>query len=575
MFKNLFKLYGAQSHLLYKTAILKIFESMFLGSSFGIIYLTIRDLLAGTLSQQLAIYYVIGFLFFILLAYTMDTIQKYTIELKCYLILAKERIKLADHIRKLPMGFFNKKSSGDLNNTITESIRSIEMMPLIFGKVMAVLSLAVMFFMTFIMIDWRMAIAMFIGMPMAFYLLFKDVDMLESELLKRQNLQGQVSESVVEFVSGIKEVKAFGKSKNSLKKYRQSIIDFKEQNLKLEKVAIPKLVSYQLAVNIGLVPVMVLGAYLIIVKGELGLPLYLLFLMATLRIYLPLQDIAGDILLIKQSSAGLSKVNSIYKNEPMLESTMDRKIERFDIEFINVSFVYEKTQVLKDINFHSKENTITALMGPSGSGKTTITNLIARFWDIEKGEIKIGGINIKDVTISELLSHISMVFQDVYLFNDTILNNIKMGKQDATMDEIIDAAKKANCHDFIMEFPDKYETIVGGGGGKISGGEKQRISIARAFLKDAPIILLDEATANIDPENESIIQTAIYELVKDKTVLIIAHKLSTIKQADQILVLKQGEIVQQGTHDELIKTAGIYSDYWGRRQTAKGWKIAN
>ncbi|NKQ39707.1 MAG: hypothetical protein HF967_09640, partial [Methanosarcinales archaeon] len=256
MFKNLFKLYGAQSHLLYKTAILKIFESMFLGSSFGIIYLTIRDLLAGTLSQQLAIYYVIGFLFFILLAYTMDTIQKYTIELKCYLILAKERIKLADHIRKLPMGFFNKKSSGDLNNTITESIRSIEMMPLIFGKVMAVLSLAVMFFMTFIMIDWRMAIAMFIGMPMAFYLLFKDVDMLESELIKRQDIQGRVSESVVEFVSGIKEVKAFGKSKNSLKKYRQSIIDFKEQNLKLEKVAIPKLVSYQLAVNIGLVPVM-------------------------------------------------------------------------------------------------------------------------------------------------------------------------------------------------------------------------------------------------------------------------------------------------------------------------------
>lgn len=575
MFKNLFKLYGTQSHLLYKTAILKIFESMFLGSSFGIIYLTIRDLLAGTLSQQLALYYAIGFLFFILLTYTMDTIQKYMIEIKCYLILAKERIKLADHIRKLPMGFFNKKSSGDLNNTITESIRSIEMMPLIFGKVMAVLSLAVMFFMAFIMIDWRMTIAMFIGMPMAFYLLFKDVDMLESELLKRQDLQGQVSESVVEFVSGIKEVKAFGKSKNSLKKYRQSIIDFKEQSLKLEKFAIPKLVNYQLAVNIGFIPVVVLGAYLIVVKGELGLPLYLLFLMATLRIYLPLQDIAGDILLTKQSSAGLSKVNSIYKNEPMLESTIDRKIERFDIEFVNVSFAYEKTQVLKDINFHSKENTITALMGPSGSGKTTITNLIARFWDIEKGEIKIGGINIKDITIPELLSHISMVFQDVYLFNDTILNNIKMGKQDATTDEIIDAAKKANCHDFIMEFSDKYETIVGEGGGKISGGEKQRISIARAFLKDAPIILLDEATANIDPENESIIQTAIYELVKDKTVLIIAHKLSTIKNADQILVFKHGEIIQRGMHDELSEIDGIYSDYWGRRQSAKGWKIAN
>jgi ATP-binding cassette subfamily B protein len=297
--------------------------------------------------------------------------------------------------------------------------------------------------------------------------------------------------------------------------------------------------------------------------------------MATLRLYLPLQELAADTLIIKNGSAGLTKVNSVYKNKPLPETTKDRKIKHYDVTFSNVSFAYEDEQVLKNVSFHVPENTITALMGPSGSGKTTIINLIARFWDVKEGEIKIGGINIKDVKTEELMSNISIVFQDVYLFNDTILNNIKVGKQDATQEEVIAAAKKANCHEFIMKFADKYETVVGEGGSKLSGGEKQRISIARAFLKDAPIVLLDEATANVDPENELIIQNSINELVKNKTVIIIAHKLSTLKQADQILVLKQGEIVQRGTHDELIKSAGIYSDYWRRRQKARGWKIAN
>ncbi|MCL0052730.1 ATP-binding cassette domain-containing protein, partial [Peptococcaceae bacterium] len=213
-----------------------------------------------------------------------------------------------------------------------------------------------------------------------------------------------------------------GKSTTSLKKYQQSIMDFKEQNLKIEKLVLPKMVSYHLAINIGLIPVMLLGAYLFIVKGELSLPLYLLFLMATLRLYLPLQELAGDTLIIKNGSAGLTKVNSVYKNKPLPETTKDRKIKHYDVTFSNVSFAYEDKQVLKNVSFHVPENTITALMGPSGSGKTTIINLIARFWDVKEGEIKIGGINIKDVKTEELMSNISIVFQDVYLFNDTILN---------------------------------------------------------------------------------------------------------------------------------------------------------
>ena len=576
MFKKLLKIYGTQAHLLYKVVLLRIVESIFLGSAFAFIYLTISNLLAATLTQQLASYYVLGFLLCLGLAYTMDNIQGYYIRTQEYLIFAKERIRLGEHLKGLPMGFFNKESAGDLNNTLTQSIGSIEPIPYLLGKGVAILALSLLFFVVFIATDWRMTIAMFIGMPLAIYMLFKIRNVGETELLKWQNIQGRVAEAAVEFVSGIQEAKAFEKTTDSLKNYQEAITDFREQNLKMVKLLIPKLLIYQLAVDIGFIPVMLLGAYLFIVKRDLGLPLYLLLLMTTLRLYLLLQELAENTLYIKNGEVGLTKVNSIYANEKLLETTKDRKIEHHHIEFSNVNFAYENEQVLKNISFQVPENTITALMGPSGSGKTTITKLLARMWDIKEGEIKIGGINIKDVKVEELLSHISMVFQDVYLFNDTISNNIKMGKQDATEEEIIDAAKKANCHDFIMTFPDKYETIVGEGGGKLSGGEKQRISIARAFLKAAPIVLLDEATANIDPENELIIQTAINELVKDRTVIIIAHKLATIKAAHQIIVLEQGKIVQQGTHTELSKTAGgIYNDYRMRRQKAKGWKIAN
>ncbi|MGV8146585.1 MAG: ABC transporter ATP-binding protein [Alkaliphilus sp.] len=576
MVKNLFKLYGNQTSLLYKTIILKIVEAMLYASGFGFIYFTLRDLLAGNLTPQLGLYYVLGYLASLVLAYTVNNIQKYSLSIKEHDVFAKERMKLADYIKKLPMGFFNKESAGDLNNTLTESIRSLEALSTVLGKSVATISLASMFLVTGLTVDWRMTIAMFIGMPLAYYILIKDLQATERELLERQDVQGQVSETTIEFVRGIKEIKAFGKSSTSLKSYQQAVDNFKRINLMLVNKLIRRTTGFQLSVNIGFIPVMILGAYLLMAREDLSVAIYLMFLMATLRIYLPLQELAGDIDIVKHASAGLTKVNRIYDNRSLTESAVDNKIKKCNIEFKNVSFAYEKEQVLKNISFYVPENTITALMGPSGSGKTTITNLLARFWDIEEGEITIGGVNVKDIKTAELLSHISMVFQDVYLFNDSILNNIKMGKQDAADEEVIIAAKKANCHEFIMDFPDKYRTVVGEGGGKLSGGEKQRISIARAFIKNAPIILLDEATANIDPENEFVIQSSITNLVRDKTVIVIAHKLSTIRAADQIVVLKNGEIAQLGTHEELSKTkGGIYNNYKKRRQRAKGWKIAN
>jgi ATP-binding cassette subfamily B protein len=301
----------------------------------------------------------------------------------------------------------------------------------------------------------------------------------------------------------------------------------------------------------------------------------LMFLVISFRIYLPIESIGSTTGLMRLMDASLNRVEQI-RNIPLLdEKDIDREINGYDIEFKNVTFSYEARDVIKNMSFKIKENTMTALVGSSGSGKTTITNLIARFWDVQKGKITIGGTNIKDMKCESILSHISIVFQNVYLFNDSIINNIKFGKPEATKEEVIEAAKKARCHEFIEKLENGYDTIIGQGGSTLSGGEKQRISIARAILKDAPIIFLDEATASIDPENEQKIQQAINELIKNKTLIVIAHRLSTIKNADQILVIEEGELAEKGKHEQLLDKDGIYANYWKRRQKANNWKFGS
>ena len=276
--------------------------------------------------------------------------------------------------------------------------------------------------------------------------------------------------------------------------------------------------------------------------------------------------------MVENAIDSYSYVNDI---EDMEEGEVSEPIKNHNIVFKNVSFSYDDRPILKNVSAEIKENTMTAIVGPSGSGKTTFCNLIARFWDINSGEIFIGGKNIKDYKIENLMNSISMVFQDVYLFEDTIENNIKFGKQNASHEEVVEAAKKARCHEFIEALPEGYDTIIGEGGASLSGGEKQRISIARAMLKDADIIIFDEATANIDPENEDKLKEAIEQLTKNKTVIMIAHRLKTIRNADQILVLKDGEIVERGNHEELIKNNGLYSDLINAKSKAESWKLNN
>ncbi len=307
--------------------------------------------------------------------------------------------------------------------------------------------------------------------------------------------------------------------------------------------------------------------------GEISLPVYIMFLILVPRIYEPLLSALIFMAEINYYKLGVERVDKLLKTDPLPEASPSEKIERHDIQLKDVVFGYGDTPVLKKISLQIPENALTALVGPSGSGKTTLTRLIARFWDVKEGQIRIGGKNINAYTTDHLLANISMVFQDVYLFNETIFNNIQIGRPGATPQQVEAAARAACCHDFILALPKGYQTMVGEGGSTLSGGEKQRISIARALLKDAPIVLLDEATAALDPENELHIQKAIDELVKNKTVVVIAHRLNTISRADNIVVIDKGTIAEQGTHEDLMSHHGIYKFLWDEQQQLKGWKF--
>lgn len=299
-----------------------------------------------------------------------------------------------------------------------------------------------------------------------------------------------------------------------------------------------------------------------------------MFMVIAFRMYFPLEMLGMLTGVVRVMGECLDRIDEVM-NIPLLdEKNIDKPVNGYEIEFKNVSFAYGRRKTITDLSFKIKEKSVTALVGPSGSGKTTVTNLISRFWDVSEGEIRLGGTNLKDMKCDSIMSHLSIVFQEVYLFNDTVVNNIKLGRPGAKMDEVIKAAGKALCHEFIEKLDNGYDTIIGEGGSTLSAGEKQRLSIARAILKDAPIIILDEATASLDPENEKKIQQAINSLIKNKTVIVIAHRLTTIRNADQILVLTDGKLYERGNHHELLKKQGIYAKFWQRHQKIRDWKLS-
>lgn len=503
-----------------------------------------------------------------------------------YELAAKQRIKIGDILKRVSLGYFQENSAGDILSTVTTELSSLEYqgMRMINEVVNGYINVvAIILCLGFFSIP--AALVALAGVLLS--LLFLHGVSLQSEKNAPVNEKAveDMSGATIEYVRGLPIVKSFGQEGASIASMKKAVNDSKNINIKIEKGFTPfnclHLFSLKLA-SVGLVLVtawMTLG-------GQMELPIMLMFCMFSFTIFGSVEAVNDSAHVLGVIDSAMDKLEEVEKVVYIDEGGSDIMLASHDIEFQHVSFGYEvspqgpegalghdKREVLHDVSFTIPQNTTTAVVGPSGSGKSTLCNLIARFYDVNSGEIKVGGRNVKDFTCDSLLRNISMVFQNVYLFHDTVKNNIRFGNPNATDEQIINAAKKARCHDFILSLPDGYDTMVGEGGSSLSGGEKQRISIARAILKDAPIVILDEATASIDPENEHLIQEAISSLTHGKTIITIAHRLATIQNADKILVVDGGGIAQQGTHEELMKQEGVYKRFIEIREKAEGWSI--
>jgi ATP-binding cassette subfamily B protein len=494
-------------------------------------------------------------------------------KMACFNMCAEKRIEIGDRLKRMPMGYFSSNRLGEIASAVTTTINDIEfesgniLSNIVVGLVHAVLiTIMISFF------DWRIGIisicAILLGVFVNNILQSKGVSVSS----KRQEAQSGLVTGVLEYIQGMAVIKSFGLGEKSNREVDSAIEESYKRNIILEETFIKLIALYQFIFKVAGCAMIIVACYLL-TRGQFTLSSTLMIIISSFVMYSQIEVAGSTSSLLNMMNSSMDKIDRIDRIPFMDEKGRDINTKNYTIEFKNVSFSYDSRKILDNINLKIRQNTTVAILGPSGGGKTTLCNLIARFWDVDEGKIMLGGYNVKEYTFESLLKNISMVFQNVYLFKDTILNNIKFGRPEATMEEVIEAAKKACCHGFISELSDGYNTMIGEGGCSLSGGEKQRISIARAILKDAPIIILDEATSSVDPENEKQLHTAIEELTKNRTVIMIAHRLSTVKNADNILVLNKGHIVEEGKHEELIRKEGIYSEFIKVREKAVGWSL--
>lgn len=488
-----------------------------------------------------------------------------------YEMSASGRLSLAEHLRKLSLGFLSKRDPGDLSSMLVTDFMMAETgishhLPQLMGAIV----MPVLAFASLVWIDWRMAVSMFAALPLALLVLWASTK-AQRKLSGRQ-IQAKINAGnrLEEYLQGIRVMKAYNLIGDRFVRLRDAFEELRRACIRQEALLGPFVLLSITLVRAGLTMMVLCGTYLLL-GGQLSILVFVLFLVVGSRVFDPLTSALTNFTEFRYFSIAGGRILSLM-NEPEMKGEQQSPAAG-DIRFEHVSFAYQDKEVLHDINIKLPKNSLTALVGPSGSGKSTVMKLCARFYDPQKGCIFFNGVPMNEINPESLMSHISMVFQDVYLFQDTIRNNIRFGKTDATEEEIIAAAKKACCHDFIMRLPKGYDTLVGEGGCTLSGGEKQRVSIARAILKDAPIILLDEATASLDPENEVEVQKAIDSLIKGRTVIAIAHRLKTIKDADQIIVLDNGRIKEEGTHDDLVRNEGLYAHLWNIQESISGWKL--
>ena len=576
MFKIMYKIFKLGGGLKKKyifSIIFSFIESGFANFPLGMLliglYAILDNKLTPTLCLQLFIGLVIGIILRAVFKYLVYSKQQGT----GYIIFADERKKMAERLKRYPMGYYSEDGTGTITSVLTSDILQIEDAGIgAMGNFLAsyIGTLVSIIFVT--LLDFRIGIILTIFLILSAIILIYLRRRSISGAYTMQQRQLEMTSSIIEYIKGMPIIKAFNLIKGNHKKTSKAFLKFHDIQLGYEIVIINIMILSYVIISLGTSAIIFAGGNFEF-HHTIAIPIAILAIMMSFQIYAPVMLMLQTVATISIAGDGLERYEKVMAMDLIDENGKDIPLNNFDVEFKNVGFGYDKREILHNISFSCKENTMTALVGRSGSGKSTIVNLLARFWDADSGSITIGGIDIKDLTIDSLYKNISMVFQKVYLFNDTIYNNIVFGKKGSTREDVINACKKARCHDFIMSLENGYETELGEGGNTLSGGEKQRISIARAILKDAPIILLDEATASIDPENEAYIQEAISELVKNKTLIVIAHKLSSIKFANQILIINDGNISEKGTHEELLALNGEYAHLWDLRKQSQSWEI--
>jgi ATP-binding cassette subfamily B protein len=484
----------------------------------------------------------------------------------------KIRLEVAEHIRKLPLSFFNNKDLSELTANMMADCASVEhTMSHVAPQMLGDIAIAALACLLLGIYDWRMALALFIALPLAFGLIFLSRKAQEKFGERHVLAKLRVSDQVQEYLEGIKVVKAFGLSGEKSVALERSLRDMKKEAVKFEGLAgtFITLASMILQAGVGLVTIVGVS---LLTSGGIDVITLLAFIVISAKIYGPITVILTLLPEFFYMLVSQRRMQALRRETPM-RGAEDFVPADFAIELKNVCFAYNEDDVLHNISLHIPQNSVTALVGPSGSGKSTVSRLIDRFWDVKSGEILLGGKNIREIDPENLMRYMSFVFQDVVLFNDTVMNNIRIGKQDASDDEIYAAAKAARCDEFIKEMPDGYNTVIGENGSTLSGGERQRISIARALLKNAPVVLLDEATASLDPENEVLIQEAISELVKERTVIVIAHRLRTVMGADKIAVLENGRLADSGSGEELLARNELFARLYKIQQDSLGWSV--
>ncbi len=490
-----------------------------------------------------------------------------------YFMAADRRISIANRLKSVPMGFFNDNSLGQLSGVCTTVVGSIEsMVPMVLVNILGGLITTVVFALLILLFDWRIGLIVLVGI--ALYLCAVSAMEKKSAVIAGDTQKSQTAliEAVLETIQGMSVVKSFNLIGKGDKKLQDALEYNRRSNVDVTNILTPYTALQEAVLQIASVGMM-LAAVLLWIGGGMSLATALMVLVMSFLVFNQIKAFGMGVSMLRMAAAAIDRTVETENMPRMDEHGKALTPAKHDIVFDHVNFSYEQKPVLRDISVTLPDKTTTAIIGPSGSGKTTFCNLIARFWDTDSGSVTIGGHDVKEYTLESLMNQISIVFQNVYLFADTIENNIKFGCPNATHEQVVAAAKAACCDDFIDALPEGYQTVIGEGGASLSGGERQRLSIARAMLKNAPIVILDEATANVDPENEDRLQKAIEALTRDKTILMIAHRLKTVRHADQILVIDHGRLVQQGRHEQLIAQPGIYADFIGGKKQAVGWKL--